>query len=207
MPGKPVREKCSVIRNPPQYGKCCFIPGVLGAGSALRSPKSTFFAIDNWLALGGNVKSVATQHCSGSIVCDEHDEQQEEPAVWLAGKIQRMLSAHLTRTSNDREELTVQVPRIFCSKEEMLSGVRGPAKRVAIAGEHGSNHLVVSQPRLIDEPQVWFLAAHVKRIARNAGIDYLRSRAGQVALRNISLHAVHQRRATASYPDPKIESL
>jgi len=42
------------------------------------------------------------------------------------------------------------------------------------------------------------LSTWVKRIARNAGIDYLRSRAGQVALRNISLEEVAPPRAVSN---------
>ncbi|GAB2562338.1 Dps family protein [Spirosoma aerophilum] len=107
------------------------------------------------------------------LLFDKHYEEQSKLVDAIAERIQLLggLSiamaadvAEMTkipRPPRDREEVPVQILRLFEAHELLLAEIREAAKQADETGDEGTNDLLVSQVLRTNELQAWFVYEHI----------------------------------------------
>ena len=107
------------------------------------------------------------------LLFDKHYEEQAVLVDAIAERIQilggvAVAMAHdvaelssIPRVPRDREEAPIQVSRLLDGHQRVLKNCHDYASKADVAGDDGTNDLVVSQLVRTNEMQVWFVAEHV----------------------------------------------
>ena len=107
------------------------------------------------------------------LLFDKHYGEQSTLVDTLAERIQSLggvsvAMAHdvaemtrIERPPRGREQVPVQLSRLLEAHELIIREVREAARKVAAAGDDGTNDLLVSDVLRTHEMQVWFLAEHL----------------------------------------------
>ena len=84
--------------------------------------------------------------------------------ISLAMGIDAAETSIIPRPPRGREEAPVQIARLLEGNEFLLRTARTAARQAALAGDDGSNDLLVSQVIRTNEFQVWFLSEHLVNV-------------------------------------------
>ena len=107
------------------------------------------------------------------LLFDKHFEEQAELVDAIAERIQLLGGlaiamapdvAELTqieRPPKGREEVPVQISRLLEAHEQILKSSRAAAKKASVAGDEGTNDLLISDVVRTNEMQVWFVSEHL----------------------------------------------
>jgi starvation-inducible DNA-binding protein len=107
------------------------------------------------------------------LLFDKHHGEQSTLVDTIAERIQSLgglsvAMAHdvaemtcIERPPRGREQVPVQLSRLLEAHEIIIREVREAARQVAVAGDDGTNDLLVSDVLRTHEMQVWFLAEHL----------------------------------------------
>ncbi|MGK4000604.1 Dps family protein [Sorangium sp. So ce1024] len=107
------------------------------------------------------------------LLLDKHYEEQVKLVDEMAERIQTLGGVAIAmphdvvemtkieRPPRGREEVPVQISRLLEAHEQILIEAREAARKVAEAGDDGTNDLLVSDIVRVNEMQVWFLSEHL----------------------------------------------
>jgi starvation-inducible DNA-binding protein len=107
------------------------------------------------------------------LLFDKHYEEQVEIVDTLAERIMTLggvalaMAADIAETTTiprpprDRETPSVQISRLLQAHEITLQAARSMAKQAALAGDDGTNDMLVGDVIRPNELQVWFVAEHL----------------------------------------------
>jgi len=107
------------------------------------------------------------------LLFDKHFGEQMELVDLIAERIQALGGVSLAmphdvaeataipRAPKGREAAPMQIARLLQAHEIVLSEARPMASRAAVAGDDGTNDLIVSDLVRLNEAQVWFLSEHL----------------------------------------------
>jgi starvation-inducible DNA-binding protein len=107
------------------------------------------------------------------LLFDKHYGEQSTLVDTLAERIQSLggisvAMAHdvaemtrIERPPRGREQVPVQLSRLLEAHEIIIQEVREAARQAAVAGDDGTNDLLVSDVLRTHEMQVWFLVEHL----------------------------------------------
>ena len=107
------------------------------------------------------------------LLFDKHADEQAELTDALAERIMTLGGVSIAmvadvaettlipRPPRERESPRAQLSRLLHAHEIVLKEARTMARRAAVAGDDGTNDLLVSDVIRTNETQVWFVAEHM----------------------------------------------